>query len=317
MYKEGVLMKILSGTSNLSLSKSIAKHLKLKLVNTNIKKFADGEIYVEINENIRGNSVFVVQATATPANDNLMELLLCIDALRRSSAKNITAVIPYFGYARQDRKVVPRTSISAKLVSNLITNAGAHRVVTVDLHAGQIQGFFDMPVDNLFTTPIFARYIRKNIKSKNLICVSPDAGGIERTRGLATKIKADLAIIDKRRPEPGKSKVMNIVGNVQDKDCVIVDDIIDSGGTIINAADALIKKGARNVHVFITHAVLSGDSINKIQKSKIKKLIITDSIDNSKKIKKASKIEVLSIAQLMAEAIKRISNSTSVSSLFN
>ena len=317
MYKVDVLMKILSGTSNPSLSKSISKHLKLKLVNTNIKKFADGEIYVEINENIRGNSVFVIQSTATPANDNLMELLLCIDALRRSSAKNITAVIPYFGYARQDRKVVPRTSISAKLVSNLITNAGAHRVLTVDLHAGQIQGFFDMPVDNLFTTPIFARYIRKNIKSKNLICVSPDAGGIERTRGLATKIKADLAIIDKRRPEPGKSKVMNIVGNVQGKDCIIVDDIIDSGGTIVNAADALAKKGAKNVYVFVTHAVLSGDAISKIQKSKIKKLIITDSIDNSKKIRKASKIEVLSIAQLMAEAIKRISNSTSVSGLFN
>ena len=310
-------MKILSGTSNPSLSKSISKHLKLKLVNTNIKKFADGEIYVEINENIRGNSVFVIQSTATPANDNLMELLLCIDALRRSSAKNITAVIPYFGYARQDRKVVPRTSISAKLVSNLITNAGAHRVLTVDLHAGQIQGFFDMPVDNLFTTPIFARYIRKNIKSKNLICVSPDAGGIERTRGLATKIKADLAIIDKRRPEPGKSKVMNIVGNVQGKDCIIVDDIIDSGGTIVNAADALAKKGAKNIYVFVTHAVLSGDAISKLQKSKIKKLIITDSIDNSKKIRKASKIEVLSIAQLMAEAIKRISNSTSVSGLFN
>ena len=310
-------MKILSGTSNPSLSKSISKHLKLKLVNTNIKNFADGEIYVEINENIRGNSVFVVQSTATPANDNLMELLLCIDALRRSSAKNITAVIPYFGYARQDRKVVPRTSISAKLVSNLITNAGAHRVVTVDLHAGQIQGFFDMPVDNLFTTPIFKRYIRKNIKSKNLICVSPDAGGIERTRGLATKIDADLAIIDKRRPEPGKSKVMNIIGNVQGKDCIIVDDIIDSGGTIVNAAEALIKKGAKNVHVFVTHAVLSGDAVNKIQKSKIKKLIITDTIDNSKKIRKAGKIEVLSIAQLMAEAIKRISNSTSVSSLFN
>ena len=310
-------MKILSGTSNPSLSKSISKHLKLKLVNTNIKKFADGEIYVEINENIRGNSVFVIQSTATPANDNLMELLLCIDALRRSSAKNITAVIPYFGYARQDRKVVPRTSISAKLVSNLITNAGAHRVVTVDLHAGQIQGFFDMPVDNLFTTPLFARYIKKNIKSRDLICVSPDAGGIERTRGLATKIHADLAIIDKRRPEPGKSKVMNIVGNVQGKDCIIVDDIIDSGGTIVNAADALVKKGAKNVYVFVTHAVLSGDAINKLQKSKIKKLIITDSIDNSKKIRKASKIEVLSIAQLMAEAIKRISNSTSVSSLFN
>ena len=310
-------MKILSGTSNLKLSKDISKKLKLKLVNTNIRRFSDGEIYIEINENIRGNSVFVIQSTSNPANDNLMELLLVIDALKRSSAKNITAVIPYFGYARQDRKVVPRTSISAKLVSNLITNAGAHRVLTVDLHAGQIQGFFDMPVDNLFTTPIFARYIKKNTKSKNLICVSPDAGGIERTRGLATKIKADLAIIDKRRPEPGKSKVMNIVGNVQGKDCIIVDDIIDSGGTIVNAADALVKKGAKNVYVFVTHAVLSGDAINKIQKSKIKKLIITDSIDNSKKIRKASKIEVLSIAQLMAEAIKRISNSTSVSGLFN
>ena len=317
MYKESVLMKILSGTSNPTLSKSISRHLRTKLVNTNIKKFADGEIYVEINENIRGNSVFVIQSSATPANDNLMELLLCIDALRRSSAKNITAVIPYFGYARQDRKVVPRTSISAKLVSNLITNAGAHRVVTVDLHAGQIQGFFDMPVDNLFTTPLFARFIKKNIKSKNFICVSPDAGAIERTRALATKINADLAIIDKRRPEPGKSKVMNIIGDVKGKDCIIIDDIIDSGGTIINAADALVKKGARNVYVFITHAVLSGDAIKNIQKSRIKKLVITDTIDNSKKIKKANKIQVLSISQLMAEAIKRISNSTSVSSLFN
>ena len=307
-------MKILSGTSNPSLSKSISKQLKLKLVNTNIKNFADGEIYVEINENIRGNSVFVIQSTSTPANDNLMELLLCIDALRRSSAKNITAVIPYFGYARQDRKVVPRTSISAKLVSNLITNAGAHRVVTVDLHAGQIQGFFDMPVDNLFTTPIFARYIKKNIKSKNFICVSPDAGGIERTRGLAKKINADLAIIDKRRPVAGKSQVMNIIGNVKNKNCIIVDDIIDSGGTIVNAVDALKKKGALDVYVFITHAVLSGDAIKK---SKIKKLVITDSIDNSTRIKNINKIQVLSIAPLMAEAIKRISNSTSVSDLFN
>ena len=196
-------MKILSGTSNLSLSRNIARQLKLKLVNTNIKTFADGEVYVEINENIRGNSVFVIQSTSTPANDNLMELLLCIDALRRSSAKNITAVIPYFGYARQDRKVVPRTSISAKLVSNLITNAGANRIVTVDLHSGQIQGFFDIPVDNLFTTPLFARYIKKNLKNKNLICVSPDVGGVQRTRGLATKIYVDLAIIDKSRPQAG------------------------------------------------------------------------------------------------------------------
>ena len=310
-------MKILSGTSNLSLSRSIAKQLKLKLVNTNIKSFADGEVYVEINENIRGNSVFVIQSTSTPANDNLMELLLCIDALRRSSAKNITAVIPYFGYARQDRKVVPRTSISAKLVSNLITNAGASRIVTVDLHSGQIQGFFDIPVDNLFTTPLFARYIKKNLKNKNLICVSPDVGGVQRTRGLATKINVDLAIIDKRRLQPGKSQVMRIIGNVQNKECIIVDDIIDSGGTIVNAVDALIREGAKSVYVFVTHAVLSGEAINKIKKSKINKLIITDSIDNAKKIKNVSKIQVLSIAPLMAEAIKRISNSTSVSSLFN
>ena len=310
-------MKILSGTSNLSLSRNIARQLKLKLVNTNIKKFADGEAYVEINENIRGNSVFVIQSTSTPANDNLMELLLCIDALRRSSAKNITAVIPYFGYARQDRKVVPRTSISAKLVSNLITNAGASRIVTVDLHSGQIQGFFDIPVDNLFTTPLFTRYIKKNLKNKNLICVSPEVGGVQRTRGLATKINVDLAIIDKRRSQPGKSQVMRIIGNVQNKECIIVDDIIDSGGTIVNAADALIREGAKSVYVFVTHAVLSGEAINKIKKSKINKLIITDSIDNTKKIKNVSKIQVLSIAPLMAEAIKRISNSTSVSSLFN
>ncbi len=317
MYKGDVLMKILSGTSNLSLSRNIARQLKLKLVNTNIKNFADGEVYVEINENIRGNSVFVIQSTSTPANDNLMELLLCIDALRRSSAKNITAVIPYFGYARQDRKVVPRTSISAKLVSNLITNAGASRIVTVDLHSGQIQGFFDIPVDNLFTTPLFARYIKKNLKNKNLICVSPDVGGVQRTRGLATKINVDLAIIDKRRSQPGKSQVMRIIGNVQNKECIIVDDIIDSGGTIVNAVDALIREGAKSVYVFVTHAVLSGEAINKIKKSKINKLIITDSIDNTKKIKNVSKIQVLSIAPLMAEAIKRISNSTSVSSLFN
>jgi len=310
-------MKILSGTSNTKLSKDISKQLKLKLVNTNIKRFADGEIYIEINENIRGNSVFVIQSTSNPANDNLMELLLVIDALKRSSAKNITAVIPYYGYARQDRKVAPRTSISAKVVANLLTNAGASRIVTVDLHAGQIQGFFDMPVDNLFTTPLFAKYIKKKFKNKNLICVSPDVGGVQRTRGLATRIKADLAIIDKRRPKPGQSQVMNIIGNVKGKTCIIVDDIIDSGGTIVNAVEALKKAGAIDVYVFITHAVLSGDAIAKIKKSKIKKLIITDTIDNSNKIKNNNKIEVLSISSLMAEAIKRISNSNSVSDLFN
>ena len=309
-------MKLLSGTGNLELSKKIAQNLKLKLVNSNIKRFADGEIYVEINENIRGNSIFVIQSISTPANDNLMELLICIDALRRSSAKNITAVIPYFGYARQDRKVVPRTAISAKLVSNLITNAGAHRIVTVDLHAGQIQGFFDIPVDNLFSTPIFSKHIKKYISNKNIICVAPDVGGVERARALGQKLNVGLAIVDKRRPAPGKSQVMNIIGNVKGKNCLLVDDIIDSGGTIINAAKALKEKGAKDVYVYVTHGVLSGDAVEQINNSKIKKLILTDTIVNSNKIKKSSKIVVLSISNLMAEAIKRISNSTSVSDLF-
>ena len=309
-------MKILTGNSNKLLSRKISKYLKNKLVNSSIRKFSDGEIYIEINENIRGNSIFIIQGISSPANDNLMELLLCIDALKRSSAKNITAVIPYFGYARQDRKVVPRTSISAKLVSNLITKAGADRIVTVDLHAGQIQGFFDIPVDNLFATPIFSRHIKRKIKSKNLICVAPDVGGVERARALGRKLDIGLAIIDKRRPSPGKSQVMNVIGNVRGKICIIVDDIIDSGGTIINAADALIKRGAKEVHVYITHGVLSGESVEKIKKSKIKNLVVTDTIDNSDKVKKTRNIEVLSISNLLAEAMKRISNSTSVSDLF-
>jgi len=309
-------MKLLTGNSNKPLSKNIAKYLKTKLVNSSIKKFADGEIYIEINENIRGNSIFIIQSISSPANDNLMELLLCIDALKRSSAKNITAVIPYFGYARQDRKVVPRTSISAKLVSNLITKAGADRVVTVDLHAGQIQGFFDIPVDNLFATPIFARHVKKNIKGKNIICVAPDVGGTERARALGKILGVELAIVDKRRPKPGQSKVMNVIGNVKDKTCIIVDDIIDSGGTIVNAAKALKDRGAKEVFVYITHGVLSGEAIDRIKKSVIKKLVITDSIDNQDKIKKAKNIEVLPISTLMGEAIKRISNSTSVSDLF-
>ncbi len=309
-------MKVLAGTSNLKLCKDIARQLKLKLVNSNIKRFADGEVYVEINENIRGNSIFVVQSTSNPANDNLMELLICIDALRRSSAKNITAVIPYFGYARQDRKVVPRTAISAKLVSNLITNAGANRILSVDLHAGQIQGFFDIPVDNLFSTPIFARHIKKKMKLNNLICVAPDVGGVERTRALSRRINSNIAIIDKRRPAPGKSEVMNIVGNVKNKNCVIVDDIIDTGGTIVNAVKALKDKGAKDVYVYITHAVLSGEAIHKIEKSQINKLITTDTIDNSKKIGRNKKIEIISLAPMISEAMKRISNSTSVSSLF-
>ncbi len=309
-------MKVLAGTSNSRLCENIARQLKLKLVNSNIKRFADGEVYVEINENIRGNSIFVVQSTSNPANDNLMELLICIDALRRSSAKNITAVIPYFGYARQDRKVVPRTAISAKLVSNLITNAGANRILSVDLHAGQIQGFFDIPVDNLFSTPIFAKHIKRKLSINNLICVAPDVGGVERARSLGRRINVSIAIVDKRRPAPGKSEVMNIVGNIKNKNCVIVDDIIDTGGTIVNAAKALKDKDAKDIYVYITHAVLSGQAVEKIEKSQIKKLITTDTIDNSKKIKGSKKIEIISMAPIISEAMKRIANSTSVSSLF-
>jgi len=309
-------MKLLSGNSNKILSKNIAKYLKSKLVNSSIRNFSDGEIYVEINENIRGNSIFIIQSVSSPANDNLMELLLCIDALKRSSAKNITAVIPYFGYARQDRKIVPRTSISAKLVSNLITKAGADRIVTVDLHAGQIQGFFDIPVDNLFATPIFVRHIKKKIRTKNIICVAPDVGGTERARALGKLLNVGLAIVDKRRPKPGQSQVMNVIGDVKGKDCVIVDDIIDSGGTIVNAAKALKNRGAKDVYVYITHGVLSGDAIKKIKGSVIKNLVITDTIDNSNKTKGTKNIEVLPISGLMGEAIKRISNSTSVSDLF-
>jgi ribose-phosphate pyrophosphokinase len=309
-------MKLLTGNSNKPLSQKIAKFLKTKLVNSSIRKFSDGEIYIEINENIRGNSIFIIQSISSPANDNLMELLLCIDALKRSSAKNITAVIPYFGYARQDRKVAPRTSISAKLVSNLITKAGADRVVTVDLHAGQIQGFFDIPVDNLFSTPIFAKHAKKNIKGKNIICVAPDVGGTERARALGKILNVGLAIVDKRRPKPGQSQVMNVIGNVKGKTCIIVDDIIDSGGTIVNAAKALKDRGAKEVYVYITHGVLSGDAVEKIKKSVIKNLVITDTIDIQQKTKSAKNIEVLPISGLMGEAIKRISNSTSVSDLF-
>ena len=309
-------MKILTGNSNKNLSQKISKFLKNRLVNSNIKKFADGEIYIEINENIRGNSIFLIQSISSPANDNLMELLLSIDALKRSSAKNITAVIPYFGYARQDRKVVPRTSISAKLVSNLITKAGADRVVTVDLHSGQIQGFFDIPVDNLFATPIFARHIKKRLKKNNIICVAPDVGGTARARALGKLLNVDLAIVDKRRPAPGKSEFINVIVNVKVKICLLVDYIIDSGGTIVNAASELKKRGAKDVHVYVTHGVLSGNAVERIKKSSIKNLVVTDTIDNSVKVKKTKNIEVLTISNLVGEAIKRISNSTSVSDLF-
>ena len=309
-------MKLLAGNSNKSLSQKISKYLKTRLVNSKIKKFSDGEIYVEINENIRGNNIFIIQSISSPANDNLLEMLLCIDALKRSSAKNITAVIPYFGYARQDRKVVPRTSISAKLVSNLITKAGADRVVTVDLHSGQIQGFFDIPVDNLFATPIFYRHIKKKLKLNNIVCVSPDAGGIVRTRGLSKLLDVGLAIVDKRRPTPGKSEVVNVIGEVKNKVCIIVDDIIDTGGTIVNAAKMLKAKGAKEIHVYITHGVLSGEAVKRIKSSPIKNLVITDTIDNSKKVNNIKNIQILTISNLLGEALKRISNSTSVSDLF-
>ena len=308
-------MKIVSGTNNPILSKEISKHLKTKLVNTNIRRFADSEVYIEINENMRGSEVFVIQGTSYPANDNIMELLVCIDALRRASAKNITAVLPYFGYARQDRKVTPRSPISAKLVANLITNAGANRVLTLDLHANQIQGFFDIPVDNLFAAPIFVKDIKKNIKSKNLVCVAPDVGGVERARALGKRLNAELAIIDKRRSGPGKSQVMNVIGEVKGKTCIIIDDLVDSGGTICNAAAALMEKGAKEVYAYVVHAVLSGDAVKKIQKSKIKQFVVTNSIDNKQKTK-GSKIKIISVASLLGEAINRISESKSVSKLF-
>ena len=309
-------MKILTGNSNKQLSNKISKNLKNKLVNTSIRKFADGEIYIEINENIRGNSIFIIQSVSSPANDNLMELLLCIDALKRSSAKNITAVIPYFGYARQDRKVVPRTSISAKLVSNLITNAGADRVVTVDLHAGQIQGFFDIPTDNLYSSPIFIRDIKKNYK-KNITFVSPDFGGITKAREIATQLKSDIAIMDKRRAEIGKSEIMNVIGNVKNKTCIIIDDIVDSAGTLCNAAKVIKKKGARDIAAYITHGVFSDKAIARISKSPIKRLVITDSIEPIQSTKNSTKISILSVADLLSEAIKRISSEKSVSVLFD
>jgi len=309
-------MKIISCTNNRELSKEIAKKLNKKLVDTKIIRFADGEVYVEINENMRGQDVFIIQSTCTPVNDSIMELLICIDALRRASTKSITAVLPYFAYARQDRKVSPRSPISAKLFANLLMGSGASRVLTMDLHANQIQGFFDIPVDNLFAGPTFVQHIKKNIKSKNLVCVAPDVGGVERTRAIGKRLSADLAIIDKRRSGPGKSEVMNVIGNVKNKICVIIDDLVDSGGTIVNAAAALKSKGAKDVYAYVVHGVLTGEAVKKINTSKIKKFIISNSIMNIKKIKKSAKFQTISVGTLFAEAIKRISISKSVSKLF-
>ena len=308
--------KILSCNSNRPLADAISKYMELPLTKADVRRFSDMEVFVEIQENVRGEDVFIIQSTSSPTNDNLMELLVALDALKRGSANRITAVIPYYGYARQDRKSGPRTPISAKLVANLITVAGAHRVLTVDLHAGQIQGFFDIPTDNLFAAPVFQSDIKEKYGDKSLVIVSPDVGGVERTRALSRRLNSSIAIIDKRRPTPGKSEVMNIVGSVKNKNCVIVDDIIDSGGTIVNAAKALKDKGAKDVYVYITHAVLSGNAIQKIEKSAIKKLITTDTIDNSQKTRGSKKIEIISLAPMISEAMKRIANSTSVSSLF-
>jgi ribose-phosphate pyrophosphokinase len=309
-------MKILSGNSNRFLAEKISENLNTKLLEANITRFADNEVYVEIKENVRGEDIFIIQSTSCPANDNIMELLIIIDALKRASAKRITAVIPYYGYARQDRKSLPRTPISAKLVANIITKSGADKVLTMDLHATQIQGFFDIPVDNLFASPIFSEDIKKNFKDRNPMIISPDVGGLLRARSIAKKIDAELGIVDKRRPKPGMSEVMNIIGDVSNKDCIIVDDIVDSGGTLCNAGDALIKAGANSVSAYITHGILSGTAIEKIKNSKFEQLVVTDSINQNKNINLTHKIKILSVAELFATAIKNTSLEKSVSTLF-
>jgi ribose-phosphate pyrophosphokinase len=310
-------MKIVACNSNRPLAEAVAACLSLPLTRASVRRFADMEVFVEIHENIRGEDVFVIQSTSYPANDNLMELLITLDALRRSSARRITAVIPYFGYARQDRKSGPRTPISAKLVANLITQAGANRVLTMDLHAGQIQGFFDIPVDNLSAAPLFSRDIQENYKNRDLMIVSPDVGGVMRARAIATRLGSDLAIIDKRRVRAGDSEVMNVIGEVQGRDCILVDDIVDSGGTLCNAAEALIAGGARSASVYVTHGVLSGGAVARIASTTLEMLTITDSILGTDAVKSASNIRQATIAPLLAEAMRRISDESSVSSLFD
>ena len=311
-------MKLLAGNSNTPLARSIADYLEIPLTEASVRRFADEEIFVEIHENVRGEDVFVVQSTSYPANDNLMELLICIDALRRASAKRITAVIPYFGYARQDRKPGPRTPISAKLVANLITTAGAHRVLSIDLHAGQIQGFFDIPTDNLFAAPVIAADIQARLSNKNLMIVSPDVGGVVRARGLAKRLdNAPLAIVDKRRERAGESEVMNIIGDVEGRTCILVDDIVDSAGTLCNAAAALKQQGAEEVFAYCTHGVLSGGAAARVGASVLKELVVTDSIYSGEPDGEGGKIRRLTIAPLLAEAVRRIADESSVSSLFD
>jgi ribose-phosphate pyrophosphokinase len=310
-------MKLVAGNSNRPLAEAIAAYLQTPLTRCNVRRFADMEVFVEILENVRGEDVFILQSTSFPANDHLMELLIIIDALRRASARRITAVLPYFGYARQDRKAGPRTPISAKLVANLITRAGADRVLTLDLHAGQIQGFFDIPTDNLFSAPALVRDIQDNIKAENLAVISPDVGGVVRARAVAKRIDASLAIVDKRRERPGESEVMNVIGDVQGRTCILVDDIVDSGGTLVNAADALIEQGAKDVYAYITHGVLSGGAVARITSSKLKELVLTDSILPTEAVRVSRNIRTISIASLIGEAINRTSEEKSVSSLFD
>ena len=310
-------MKIIACNSNRPLAEAVAKTLSLPLTQAVVRRFADMEVFVEIQENVRGEDVFVIQSTSYPANDNLMELLITMDALRRGSARRITAVTPYFGYARQDRKSGPRTPISAKLVANIIVEAGAHRVLTVDLHAGQIQGFFDIPVDNLFAETLFARDIKERYQDRDVMVVSPDVGGVTRARAIARRLNRDLAIIDKRRERAGVSAVMNVIGDVRERDCILIDDIIDSGGTFCNAADALVANGARSVSGYVTHGVLSGDAMRRIGESRIEMLTTTDSIRVNHGVTPAHNFRQLTIAPLLAEAMRRISDETSVSSLFD
>ena len=311
-------MKILSGNSNLPLARSIAAYLEMPLTDASVRRFADEEVFVEIHENVRGEDVFVIQSTGYPANDNLMELLICIDALKRASARRITAVIPYFGYARQDRKPGPRTPISAKLVANLITVAGADRVLSVDLHAGQIQGFFDIPTDNLYAAPVMAADIQARFGEHKLMVVSPDVGGVVRARALAKRLdNAPLAIVDKRRERPGESEVMNIIGNVEGRFCILIDDIVDSGGTLCNAAQALKDAGAVDVVSYVTHGVLSGGAVARVNNSSLKELVITDSIQATEAVTESSRIRSLPMAALIGEAIRRIADESSVSSLFD
>jgi len=309
-------MKLVAGNSNRPLAEAISNYLETPLARCVVRRFADKEIFVEVQENVRGEDVFIIQSTSAPANDHLMELLILCDALKRASARRITAVIPYFGYARQDRKPGPRTPISAKLVANMIVRAGADRVLTLDLHAGQIQGFFDIPTDNLFAAPVLVGDIKEVMDKDDIMVVSPDVGGVVRARGLAKRIDAPLAIVDKRRERPGESEVMNVIGDVSGRSCILMDDIVDSGGTLVNAAEALLKQGANQVTGYITHGVLSGGAIARVMASQLKELVITDSIMPSDAVLNAHNIRVLSIAPLLGEAIARTAEEKSVSSLF-